>query len=208
MPSEARRLLIATGNRGKFREIADLLGDSGFELVAQSDLGFAEVDETASTFVENALLKARNAARLSGLPTLADDSGLLVDALQGAPGLRSARFAGEHADAAANNALLLEVLRDVPESMRTARFHCVLVALRSANDARPLVCEGTWEGSILTSPRGHQGFGYDPLFFDASLGVSAAEMDGHAKSRVSHRGQALAALRERATRWFAEYAGA
>ncbi len=207
MPSEARRLLIASGNRGKFDEFAAVLSAPSFELVAQADLGIEEVEETASTFVENALLKARHAARASGLPTLADDSGLLVDALHGAPGLRSARFGGEHAGAAANNARLLEVLQGVPDPLRTARFYCVLVVLRTADDPRPLICEGTWSGSILTSARGGQGFGYDPLFFDASLGSTAAELDAGTKNRVSHRGQALSALRARASDWFAERTG-
>jgi len=208
MRDESRRLLIATGNRGKFEEFAAVLGESGFELVAQADLGITEVEESASTFVENALLKARHGARVSGLPTLADDSGLLVDALHGAPGLRSARFAGERAGADENNARLLEVLRDVPEHSRGARFHCVLVVLRTADDPRPLICEGTWAGSILRSPRGQHGFGYDPLFFDSTLGATAAEIDGPTKARVSHRGQALSVLRERAAEWFEECASA
>lgn len=203
MLREPQRLLIATGNRGKFAEIAAMLGDSGFELVAQSDLGIGEVEETAATFVENALIKARRGARVSGLPTLADDSGLLVDVLRGAPGLRSARFAGEPADAGANNARLLEVLHDVPDQSRTAHFYCVLVMLRTADDPRPLICEGTWAGSILRCPRGQHGFGYDPLFFDAALGATAAEMDGPTKAQVSHRGQALSAMRARAPEWFA-----
>lgn len=204
MPGEPRRLLIATGNRGKFDEMAAVLAAPDFELVCQADLGIGDIDESASTFVENALLKARHAARASGLPTLADDSGLLVDALLGAPGLRSARFAGERASAAANNALLLERLRDIPAPLRGARFHCVLVVLRDAEDPRPLICEGSWTGSILASPRGTLGFGYDPLFFDASLACSAAEIDAGTKNRVSHRGQALSALRSRAAAWFAE----
>lgn len=208
MRRESQRLLIATGNRGKFEEIDALLGGHGFDLVSQAALGIAEVEETASTFVENALLKARHAARVSGLPTLADDSGLLVDALHGGPGVRSARFAGERPDAAANNARLLEVLHEVPDQLRTARFYCVLVLLRTADDPQPLICEGTWIGAIVRAPRGQNGFGYDPLFFDAALGATAAEMDGPTKARVSHRGQALSALRVRAPEWFAECASA
>ncbi len=189
------RLVLASSNRGKLDELRELLAPSGYTLVAQSDLGVDDVEETCGTFVENALLKARHAARITGLPALADDSGLLVAALDGAPGLRSARFAGGHGDAAANNALLLERLLEVPPDRRSAHFYCVLVLLRSVDDPQPVIAEGLWRGSILEAPRGEQGFGYDPLFLPARQTLSAAELNADMKNRISHRGQALAALR-------------
>jgi XTP/dITP diphosphohydrolase len=190
------RLVLASGNAGKVAEIREILADTGIELVAQTALGVADAEETASTFVENAILKARHAARASGLPALGDDSGICVDALGGAPGLRSARYAGAHGDAAANIAKLLDALRDVPDPQRTAHFHCSIVVLRHADDPAPLVAEGRWHGTILHAPRGNGGFGYDPVFFDPAFGKSAAELDAATKNRVSHRGQALAKLRE------------
>ena len=190
------RLVLASGNRGKLVEMREILGGLGLELVAQSDLGIADADETATTFVVNALLKARNATLASGLPALGDDSGLCVDALGGAPGLYSARYAGTHGDAAANIAKLLDALRDVPDEQRTAHFHCTIVLLRSADDPAPLVAEGRWHGRILHAPRGTGGFGYDPVFFDPALGAAAAELDPATKNRASHRGLALATLRE------------
>ena len=190
-----RRLLVATGNRGKLAEIRDVLAGTGIELVAQSELGIADADETGATFVENALIKARHAARASGLPALGDDSGLCVDALDGAPGLRSARYAGAQGDAAANIAKLLQALDHVGDDARGAHFHCTVVLLRSADDPAPLIAEGCWNGRILNAPRGANGFGYDPVFLDPALGKSAAELDPAIKNRVSHRGQALARLR-------------
>jgi len=190
------RLVLASGNRGKLVEMREILAGLDLELVAQSELGIADADETATTFVENALLKARQAARASGLPALGDDSGLCVDALGGAPGLYSARYAGAHGDAAANIAKLLDALRDVPDDERTAHFHCTIVLLRSADDPAPLVAEGRWHGRILHAPRGSGGFGYDPVFLDPALGAGAAELDPATKNRVSHRGLALARLRE------------
>ena len=189
------RIVLASGNRGKLAEIRDVLADSGIELVAQGDFAIGDAEETGTTFVENALIKARHAARLSGLPALADDSGICVDALGGAPGLYSARYAGEHGNNAANNAKLLEVLRDVPDDKRGAHFHCTLVLLRSADDPAPLIAEGLWRGRILHSPQGDQGFGYDPEFFTEAHGP-AGELDPAIKNRVSHRGLALARLRE------------
>lgn len=191
-----RRIVLASGNAGKLVEMRQILADAKITLVAQADLDIADADETASTFVENALIKARNAARLSGLPALGDDSGLCVDALGGAPGLVSARYAGRHGDGAANIAKLLEALRDVPENQRGAHFYCVVVLLRSADDAAPLIAEGRWFGRILEAPRGDKGFGYDPVFFDPALNGGAAELDPTIKNRASHRGQALARLRE------------
>ncbi|HEU4665459.1 MAG TPA: RdgB/HAM1 family non-canonical purine NTP pyrophosphatase [Dokdonella sp.] len=190
------KLVLASGNRGKLIEMREILAGAGHELVAQSELGIADADETATTFVENALLKARHAARASGLPALGDDSGLCVDALGGAPGLYSARYAGAHGDAAANIAKLLDALRGVADDQRTAHFHCTIVLLRSADDPAPLIAEGRWHGRILHAPRGAGGFGYDPVFFDLALGAGAAELDPRAKNRISHRGLALARLRE------------
>lgn len=192
-----QRLVVATGNRGKLAEFRDLLGDSGIELVSQGELGIDDPPETGTTFVENAIIKARNAARSSGLPALADDSGLIVDALGGAPGLISAHYGGVQGDAARNIARLLGELEGVPEERRTARFHSVVVLLRHAEDPAPLIAEGSWEGRILHAPRGAGGFGYDPVFFSPEHGCSAAELDAAVKNRVSHRGRAMAALRGR-----------
>lgn len=191
------KLVIATGNRGKLVEFAQLLQGTGVEFVPQGDLGVDDVDETGLTFIENALLKARHAARVTGLPALADDSGLCVDALGGAPGLYSARYAGTHGDAAGNIAKLLRELDGVPAARRGAEFHAVIVLLRHADDPRPIVAEGVWRGTILESPRGDGGFGYDPVFLDLAHGRSAAELEPAVKNRVSHRAQALAALRAR-----------
>jgi XTP/dITP diphosphohydrolase len=188
------KLVLASGNAGKLAEMRGML--TGFELIAQSEIGIADAEETACTFVENALIKARHAARASGLPALADDSGICVDALGGAPGLISALYAGRHGDSAANIAKLLDELHEVPDPKRTAHFHCTIVLLRSADDPAPLIAEGRWHGSILHAPRGAKGFGYDPVFFDPIFGKSAAELDAATKNRVSHRGQALARLLE------------
>lgn len=190
-------IVLASGNPGKLAELRELLAGSGHVLRAQSELGITDVDETGLSFVENALLKARHAAAASGLPALADDSGLCVDALGGAPGLYSARYGGVHGDDARNVARLLGELRDVADAARTARFHCVLALLRSADDPRPLVAEGSWEGRILRAPRGAGGFGYDPVFLDPENGLSAAELDPAIKNAISHRGRALAALKAR-----------
>ncbi|MCB1570913.1 MAG: RdgB/HAM1 family non-canonical purine NTP pyrophosphatase [Dokdonella sp.] len=190
------KLVLASGNAGKLVEMREVLGDLDIELVAQAELGIADAEETASTFVENAILKARHAARSSGLPALGDDSGICVDALDGAPGLFSARYAGRHGDSKANIARLLAELDGVPESARSAHFFCVIVLLRHAEDPAPLIAEGRWHGRILREPRGHRGFGYDPVFFDPRSEASAAELDPDVKNRISHRGQALARLRE------------
>lgn len=191
-----KRIVLASSNAGKLVEMRAILADLDIELIAQSDLGMEDAVETGTTFVENALLKARHAARISGLPALGDDSGICVDALDGAPGLYSARYAGTHGNAAANIAKLLDALRDSPEAKRTAHFHCTIVLLRGANDPAPLIAEGRWHGRILEAPRGEHGFGYDPVFFDPALDRGAAELDAATKNRVSHRGQALARLRE------------
>jgi len=191
------KLVIASGNRGKLAEFADLLGDSGIDCVAQGELGVDDIEETGLSFVENALLKARHAARVTGLPALADDSGLCVDALGGAPGLYSARYAGSHGDAQANINKLLDTLREVPDDRRGAHFHASIVLLRHADDPQPLIAEGSWHGRILHAPRGAGGFGYDPVFLDPERGQSAAELDPALKNRISHRGLALAVLREK-----------
>ena len=189
------RLVLASSNQGKLSEMRALLDGLGIELVAQSAFGIGDAEETGTTFIENALLKARHAAAASGLPALGDDSGLCVDALGGAPGLYSARYAGAHGDSAANISKLLAALQGVPAAARTAHFHCSIVLLRSAGDPAPLVAEGRWSGSILETPLGGKGFGYDPVFLDPATGSSAAELDHATKNRLSHRGQALARLR-------------
>ena len=190
-------LVLASGNAGKLAELRALLGDRGLRLLPQSRFGVADAEETGLTFIENALLKARHAARATGLPALGDDSGLCVDALGGAPGLYSARYAGVHGDSAGNIDKLLRELDGVPAAARTARFHCVLALLRSADDPQPIVVEGQWEGLILHARRGDDGFGYDPVFLDPENGCSAAELAPAIKNAISHRGRALAALQQR-----------
>ena len=191
------RIVLASGNRGKLAEFSHLLADADFEVITQGELGVEDVEETGLTFVENALLKARHAAQVTGLPALADDSGLCVDALGGAPGLYSARYAGGHGDSTANNTKLLRELDGRPEAERRAFFICVLVLLRHADDPAPLVAEGRWHGRVLRAPRGEGGFGYDPLFLPDGHELAAAELDKALKNRISHRGQALARLRAR-----------
>jgi XTP/dITP diphosphohydrolase len=189
------QLVLASGNAGKLAEFSELLAGSSIEILPQSAFGIGDAEETGMSFVENAILKARHAARASGLPALGDDSGLCVDALDGAPGLHSARYAGVHGDSAGNNRKLLEALRDVPGAQRSARFVCVLTLLRHAADPEPIIAQGVWHGHILEAPRGAQGFGYDPLFLDPEHGCAAAELDPALKNRISHRGRALLALR-------------
>ena len=190
------KLVLASGNAGKLAELRDLLGDR-FALHAQSEFGVGDVAETGLSFIENAILKARHAAAATGLPALGDDSGLCVDALGGAPGLYSARYAGRHGDSEANIDRLLAELDHVEEVARTARFVCVLALLRHAKDPQPLVAEGVWEGRILRARRGEGGFGYDPVFFSPAHGCSAAQLPAATKNRDSHRGIALATLRAR-----------
>ena len=192
-----KKIVLATSNHGKLAEMQPILADTGLALVAQSELGVDDAIEDGRTFIENALIKARHAAAITGLPALADDSGLIVDALHGAPGLISARYAGAHGDAAGNIAKLPGELSGVPERQRSARFYSLIVLLRHADDPQPLIAEGFWEGRILDAPRGKEGFGYDPVFFDPALGLGAAELAADIKNRVSHRGRALAVLRER-----------
>jgi len=192
-----RRIVLASGNPGKLAEFGALLADTGLEIVAQSELGIGDADEPACTFVENALLKARHAARHSGLGALADDSGLCVPELGGAPGVHSARYAGRHGDDAANNARLLRELAGFTGARRDAFFICVLALLRGADDPTPLIVEGRWHGRVLHEPRGARGFGYDPLFLPDGQDLSSAELEPAVKNRLSHRGQALAMLRAR-----------
>jgi XTP/dITP diphosphohydrolase len=194
IPHAGEALVLASNNPGKVREINQLLLSARIKAVPQSDFAVPDVEETGLTFVENAILKARHAARYSDLPALADDSGLEVDALAGAPGIYSARYAGPGASDTANLEKLLDDLKGVEESKRTARFQCVLVYLRHPADPTPLICQGTWEGSILAAPRGEHGFGYDPIFWVPTHGCSSAELDPETKNRLSHRGQALRAL--------------
>ncbi|MCW0425081.1 MULTISPECIES: RdgB/HAM1 family non-canonical purine NTP pyrophosphatase [Xanthomonas] len=191
------KLVLASSNAGKLEELKALLDDVGVELIAQSTLGVSDADETGLTFVENALLKARHAARVTGLPALADDSGICVDALHGAPGLYSARYAGEHGNAQANIDKLLDALRDVPDAQRGAHFYCVLVLLRHAEDPQPLLVEGRWRGRIAHARAGTGGHGYDPVFLDPDHGQTAAEMPLALKNRISHRALALQQLKQR-----------
>ncbi len=195
-PEPLKRLVIATANAGKLREFGALLADLPFALSSLAALELASPEESGKTFAENALLKAHYAAAASGAAAIADDSGLEVDALGGAPGILSARYAGEGAGDAANNAKLIAALRGVPFEARRARYRCALVYLDGPSDPAPLRAEGVWEGRILDSPRGSGGFGYDPHFWIPALGFTAAELDPGQKNRLSHRGQALRALRD------------
>jgi XTP/dITP diphosphohydrolase len=184
-----KRLVLASGNLGKLAEFSRLLQPLGFELCTQTELGISEADEPYLTFIENALAKARHVARLSGLPALADDSGICVPALAGAPGVLSARFAGEPKSDQANNAKLVAELHT--HANKNAYYYCALVYLRSADDPQPVIAEGRWDGEIIDTARGQGGFGYDPHFYVPALGKTAAELDADEKNRLSHRGQAL-----------------
>ena len=195
----SRRLVVASGNAAKLREISMMLQGSAWQVVPQSDVGVDSTDEPHATFVENALAKARHAAARTGIPALADDSGLCVEALNGAPGVRSARFAREGANDQANNAELLRRLAGI--TPRRAHYTCVLVAVRSADDAEPIIADARWHGEIALAPRGEGGFGYDPLFYLPELGVTAAELDSAHKNRISHRGLALRSLAHRLAEW-------
>jgi len=189
-----KKIVLASNNQGKVREFNQLLGKLDFEVIPQAELGVEEIEETGLTFVENAILKARNASKVTGLPAIADDSGIEVDALKGAPGIYSARFAGEHASDQNNLDKLLQSLKDIPDEQRSARFQCVLVFMLHDLDPTPLICQGTWEGRILHAPRGENGFGYDPVFFVPAENCSSAELPSETKNRLSHRGQALQKL--------------
>ncbi len=189
-----QRIVLASNNKGKVREISQLLAGQNVEVLPQSTFDIPEIEETGLTFVENAILKARNAAHHSGLPAIADDSGLEVDALLGAPGIYSARYAGPGASDADNNRKMQDALKDVSDDERTARFQCLMVYMRHTDDPVPIICQGSWEGRILRTPQGENGFGYDPLFFVPEKNCSAAELPAEVKNAMSHRGKALQCL--------------
>jgi XTP/dITP diphosphohydrolase len=192
-----KKLVLATSNRGKVAEMQPLLSDIGYTIITQAELGVSDAIEDGHTFVENALIKARHASAVTGLPAIADDSGLIIDALNGAPGLISAHYAGIHGDTEGNIKKVLSEMIDVPRADRSARFYSLIVMLKHAEDPQPLIAEGIWEGEILELPRGNNGFGYDPVFFVPDQQCSAAELDQLIKNRISHRGLALAALRNK-----------
>jgi len=191
------QVVLASGNKGKVRELSALLADMEWEVIPQTQFDVSSVAETGTTFVENAIIKARHASAETGLPAIADDSGIEIDALQGRPGVYSARFAGEDASDEANIQLALEQLKGVPTAERTARFHCVLVFMRHAADPTPLICQGVWEGVILEQLQGENGFGYDPIFYVPTHQCSAAELTAEIKNALSHRGKALKILQNK-----------
>ena len=191
-----QKIVLASNNKGKVREFGEMLSTLNMEVVPQASFNIEDADETGLTFVENAIIKARHASAIAGLPAIADDSGLEVDFLKGAPGIYSARYSGEGATDEKNLLKLLEALKDVPEEKRTARFQCVLVYMQHENDPTPLICQGTWEGVILTEPQGENGFGYDPIFYVPTHKCSSAQLSAEEKNKLSHRGQALKKLRE------------
>lgn len=196
MTETARELVLASGNRGKVRELSSMLEPHGWKVTPQNHWDIVEAVEDGLSFIENALIKARHASRHTGLPALGDDSGLVVDALGGAPGIHSARYAGEDADDRSNIVKLLTALKSVPETARTAHFYCTMVLVRHSNDPAPLLATGQWDGRILKAPRGSGGFGYDPVFWVPSENCSSAELPPEVKNRISHRGLALKALLE------------
>lgn len=187
-------LVLASSNKGKLREIKNILADINFTVIPQSEFDIVDVEETGLSFVENSILKARHASQVTGLPTIADDSGLEVDALDGAPGIYSARYAGETATDQQNVEKLLKDLNDIPDHLRTARFQCLIVFMRHAKDPTPVIAQGSWEGKILLTARGTSGFGYDPVFWVADYKCSAAELTADCKNQISHRAQALQKL--------------
>ena len=197
LKSGTSKIVLASNNAGKAREISAILKDYGISVVPQSDFNVPEIPETGLTFVENALLKARNACHHTGLPALADDSGIEIDALQGRPGIYSARYAGEGATDEANLQKALTELKDVPEAQRNARFQCLMVLLEHENDPTPLICQGAWEGRILTEPQGDNGFGYDPIFYVPEHQCTSAQLTPEQKNSLSHRGKALKSLAEK-----------
>ena len=189
-----KKIVLATGNRGKLREITQMLAGESFEILPQSNFSIPEVPETGTTFVENAIIKARHASKLSGLPAIADDSGIEVDALQGAPGVYSARYAGQNATDQENLDKLLEDLCSIEEPFRTARYQCVMVLMRDANDSMPIICQGTWEGLLIREELGDNGFGYDPIFWLDDKQCTSAQLSPEMKDQLSHRGIALRQL--------------
>jgi XTP/dITP diphosphohydrolase len=195
------KIVLASGNRGKLKEFNEIFAPLQIDVMPQSDFAVQDADETGLSFVENAIIKARHAARVTGLPALSDDSGLEVDALNGAPGIYSARYAGAGCGDDENNRKLLQALEQVPAEQRSARFQCVLVFMRHAEDPTPLICQGSWEGIILDTPRGHNGFGYDPLFFVPELNCASAELSSEQKQKYSHRGKAVRQFIEQIGPW-------
>lgn len=187
-------IVIASNNTGKLKEFKQLLANLPYTLLPQSDFGITSVEETGLSFIENAILKARHACRITELPSIADDSGLAVDALRGAPGIYSARYAGEDGNDEANNTLLLENLKNVPETQRGAHFHCALAFMRHPDDPSPIVCQASWFGQISFDEKGGNGFGYDPLFYLPHSGCSSAELSAEQKNKISHRGMAMQKL--------------
>lgn len=192
-----KKIVLASGNKGKLQEFQQLLSSCGFDIVPQSDFDVPDVEETGLSFVENAIIKARHASQHTGLPAIADDSGLEVDALNGQPGIYSARFSGPHATDQTNNSKLLHELAAMPKHQRSARFQCLLVFMQHATDPTPIICQGSWEGEMLFEGRGTNGFGYDPLFMVPDYNCSSAELEPAVKNRISHRGRAMKALLER-----------
>ncbi|AKE53066.1 RdgB/HAM1 family non-canonical purine NTP pyrophosphatase [Kangiella geojedonensis] len=192
-----QKIVLASGNRKKVAELTQLLAQFQLQVIPQTDLNVEDVPETGTTFVENAIIKARHAAEVTGLPAIADDSGIEVDYLDGQPGIYSARFSGKHGDDQANNELLLEKLQGVPSEQRTARYQCVLVFMQHAKDPTPLICQGAWEGRIMTEEVGEGGFGYDPLFWSEEHQCSAAQLEPEQKAAISHRGKALQELMQK-----------
>lgn len=189
-----QKIVLATNNQNKIHELHGCLSKQSFEIVSQRDYHIPDANEVGLTFIENAIIKARHAAALTSLPAIADDSGLVVDALHGAPGIHSARYGGNGTDDQKNNQKLLDALANIPANERSAFFYCVLVYLRHKNDPTPVICQGKWQGYILTEPQGKNGFGYDPLFYIPELGRTAADLSYEEKKHVSHRGQALKSL--------------
>ena len=192
-----KKLVLASGNPGKLRELSALLDKSQYKIIPQSEFNVPDIAETGTTFVENAIIKARHAAEYTGHAALADDSGIVVDALNGEPGVYSARFSGSDASDESNNALLVEKLGSIPEAQRSARYQAVIVYMRNATDPSPVICEGSWEGIVMLEAKGSGGFGYDPYFYLPDYGCTSAELSAEEKNRVSHRGQALRLLLEK-----------
>lgn len=193
------KIVLASNNAGKIKEIKALLADLPVELISQAELDISEVEETGTTFIENSLIKARHASKAAGLPAVADDSGLAIDALDGAPGIYSSRYAGEDANDLDRINKVLAELKTIPDNKRTAEFHCAITLVKNAEDPSPLVCEGIWPGTILYAPQGNRGFGYDPIFYIPEYQCSAAELDPDLKNQISHRGRAMAAFRKELT---------
>lgn len=194
---QMQKIILASKNPGKISELTDLLSDLPIELLSAIELDIPDIEETGKTFIDNALIKARNSAKHSGLPAIADDSGLSIDALDGAPGVLSARYGGENASDLDRINKVLEALKDVPDEKRTAQFHCAIALVKDADDTSPIICEGIWSGTILHKPQGKKGFGYDPIFYVPTHDCSSAELDPNVKNTISHRARALNEFRNK-----------